>query len=116
MENLQRDQFVEDGPAPEQDDRGEPCQTTLHHDATACIAARLRSCGPYFTMATAPSGLASRWTTWPGRRRHQILPFGELLQPLRAEQGGFLQLQAAPLVQQTPLFRAQRFQLVAGDA
>ena len=44
----------------------------------------------------------------PGRPRgHQVLPLGQLLQPLRTQQLRFLQVQLAALVQQAPLFGAQ---------
>jgi len=46
-------------------------------------------------------------------RRHQVLLLGHLLETVRAQQLGFLQLQRAALVEQPPLLALERFQLVS---
>src|SRR3954465_3396935 len=46
------------------------------------------------------------------RRSHQILPFRQPFQPLRAEQLRLLQVYRAPLVEQLLLLRPQRLELV----
>src|SRR5262245_7353207 len=56
LDDLQADEFVGDGCAPEEDDCGEPGESAIDHAA-------LRSCAPfrgYLAIATAPSGLPSR--------------------------------------------------------
>ena len=49
-----------------------------------------------------------------GRRRGQVLIFGQAFQPVHAEQLGFLQFQGGARPQ-APLFGAQGFQFVAGE-
>ena len=63
MDDLQRDEVLENCRAPQQDDDGETCKTALDHDAQREEIHASRS--PYFAIATAPWGLPSRWKTWP---------------------------------------------------
>src|SRR5215831_5669555 len=46
-----------------------------------------------------------------GRGREQLLVVGELVQALGAEEFRFLQVEIAPLIQQTPFLQAQSFEL-----